>query len=59
MHQRVIDHDSHCRRHAYAVVRAERGATGFNPFSVDIGLNRIFEKIMLCVVVFFRHHIHV
>ena len=45
--------------HADAVIRTERGAARFNPFTVYIRANRIGGEIVYCVVIFLRHHIKV
>ena len=41
------------------VVCAEGRSLGFKEISIDIGLDRIFQEVMLYIAVFLGHHIHV
>ena len=51
--------DGHRHGDAHAVVGAERGANGGDPFAVDDGLDRVLEEIVDGVRRLLRHHVHV
>ena len=40
-----------------AVIRAQGGATGFDPLAIDPRLDRIFGEVMDGIIVLLRHHI--
>ena len=45
--------------HAHAVVGAQGGATGGDPFTVDIGIDRVFGEVVLGVGIGLGHHVDV
>ena len=57
--QGIVFHYSHNRSHAYSVVGAESSAFGLYPVAVDISFYRVVLEIVITLLYFLRHHVHV
>ena len=57
--QGIVFHYSHNRSHAYSVVGAESSAFGLYPVAVDISFYRVVLEIVIALLYFLRHHVHV
>ena len=49
---------SHDSSHAKPVICSQRSSFGLYPVAIYISFNRIFFKIMYCIIIFLGHHVH-
>ena len=59
MFQRFIFHDSHDSGNTHTIISSQSRAFSFHPISVNVSFDRIIFKIMHCIVILLRNHVHV
>ena len=59
MFQRLVFHDSHDSGNTHTIIGSQSRAFSFHPISVNVSLDRIIFKIMHCIVILLRNHVHV